>query len=120
MEIKLAHRSLYNLLEIGAEKRELIVTELKHRKLGKTKALVDFARDNGYTVLVGSGTIAKMLIKEYGYRHIRSVQSKVLDGHKGFVCDECCSKELIDKIIYSGQPIFTGFQKQENFYPTAR
>lgn len=120
MEIELAHRSLYNLLEIGAEKRELIVTELKHRKLGKTKALVYFARDNGYTVLVGSETIAKMLIKEYGYRHIRSVQSKTLDGQKGFVCDECCPKEAIDKMICGGQPIFTGFQKHESFYPIIR
>lgn len=120
MEIKLAHRSLYNLLEIGAEKRELIVTELKHRRLGKTKALIDFARDNGYTVLVGNGTIAKMLIREYGYRRIRSVQSNTLDGHKGFVCDECCSKESIDKMILDGHPIFTGFQKHKSFYPVTR
>ena len=120
MEIKLARRSLQNLLEIAAGKRELIVTELKHRKLGKTKALVDFARDNGYTVLVGSGTIARLLIKEYGYRHVVSVQSKVLDGHKGFVFDECCSKEAIERMRDVGQPVITGFQKCESFYSEVR
>ena len=30
MEIKLAKRSLYNLLEVAAERREPIITELKH------------------------------------------------------------------------------------------
>lgn len=116
MEMKLAHRSLYNLLEIAAERKEPIITELKHRRLGKSKALIDFARDNNYTVLVGNGTIAKYFIKEYGYRNIKSINSN-LDGHKGFVYDECCSKKEISALIKSGQLVLTGFQKSDNFYP---
>lgn len=115
MEIKLANRSLYNLLEIAAERREPIITKMNHRKLGKTKALIEFARDNKYTVLVGSGTIAKMLIKEYGYRDIKSIKSN-LDGIMYFVYDECCSKEDIEKLMNSGQLVLTGFQKGANFY----
>lgn len=119
MEIKLAHRSLYNLLEVAAAKREPIITELKHRRLGKTKALINFASDNDYTVLVGSGTIAKMLIKEYGYRQIKSINSN-LDGYMHFIYDECCAKEDINVLLRDKQLIITGFQKSDNFYPEGR
>lgn len=115
MEIKLANRSLYNLLEIAAERREPIITKMNHRKLGKTKALIEFARDNKYTVLVGSGTIAKMLIKEYGYRDIKSIKSN-LDGYRNFVFDECCPIEIVEKMMKHGGIILTGFQKSVNFY----
>lgn len=115
LEIKLAHRSLYNLLEIAAERKEPIITKINHRKLGKTKALIEFARDNNYTVLVGNGPIAKMLIKEYGYRDIKSIKSN-LDGIMYFVYDECCPKEYISKLVSGGQLVLTGFQKSDNFY----
>jgi len=112
MEIKLANRSLYNLLEIAAERKEPIMTKLNHRKLGKTKVLIEFAKDNNYTVLVGNGTIAKMLIKEYGYRQIKSIKSN-LDGYVHFVFDECCAKEDIDLLLEGKQLVLTGFQKSD-------
>ena|SRR5690625_3857700 len=116
MEIKLAERSLYNLLEVAAERKEPIITELKHRELGKTTALIEFAKDNGYTVLVGNGTIARHLSKEHGYAWIKSIRSNCMDGHKGFVFDECCPTEFIEKMIKQGRPILTGFKKSVNFY----
>lgn len=116
MEIKLANRSLYNLLEVAAERKEPIITKLNHRKLGKTKALIEFARDNNYTVLVGNGTIAKMLIKEYGYRQIRSINSNI-EGIMYFVFDECCAKEDISKLVNGGNLVLTGFQKSDDYYP---
>lgn len=115
MEIKLARRSLYNLLEVAAKRRKPIITKLKHRKLGKTTALIEFAKDNGYTVLVGNGTIARLLIKEFGYRDIKSIKSN-LDGYMYFVFDECCPTEIIEKMMKQGQPILTGFKKHANFY----
>lgn len=119
LEIKLANRSLYNLLEVAAERKEPIITEINHRKLGKTKALIEFARDNNYTVLVGNGTIAKMLIKEYGYRQIKSIKSNV-ESYMYFVYDECCHKEDISKLVNGGQLVLTGFQKNDDFYPESR
>lgn len=116
MKLQLAYRSIYNYLELAAAKGEIIQTELKHRKLGKTKALIQFAKDNDYTVLVGSGAIAEFLIKEHGYRNIRTIKSKALDGHKGFVFDQCCSREDVKKLKDEGQPIITGFLDVENFY----
>src|SRR5699024_8523561 len=103
-------RSLYKTLEISAERREPILTEIKHRKLGKTTALIEFAKDNGYTVLVGSNEIARHLSKEHSYEWIKSIRSKCLYGHKGFVFDECCPTEIIEKMMQEGQPILTGFK----------
>lgn len=120
MKLYLANRSIYNLLELAAAKREFIETELRHRKIGKTKALIEFAKDNNYTVLVGSNKIARMFMREYNYREIRTIKSKVLDGVKGFVFDECCSKEDIEKMISSGQHIITGFFKSPDFYDRVR
>lgn len=120
MKLYLANRSIYNLLELAAAKREFIETELRHRKIGKTKALIEFAKDNNYTVLVGSNKIARMFMREYNYREIRTIKSKVLDGVKGFVFDECCSKEDVEKLILSKQPIITGFLKSPDFYDHVR
>lgn len=47
MKLQLANRSIYNCLELAA-KREYIEIELRHRKLGKTTALIQFAKENGY------------------------------------------------------------------------
>lgn len=120
MKLHLANRSIYNCLELSAAKHDYIETEIRHRKIGKTKALIEFAKDNNYTVLVGSTRIAKMLVREYGYHDIKTIKSKVLDGHKGFVFDECCSREDVERMIMSKQPIITGFLKATDFYESNR
>ncbi|WP_339161789.1 hypothetical protein [Siminovitchia sp. FSL W7-1587] len=118
MELRLANRTIYNLLEIAALKDEYIRTLINHRKIGKTSALVQFAKDNGYFVLVGSTAIAKFLIREHDYKNIRTVNSIALDGIPGFVFDECCPIDRINQLKEKGFNIVTGFVKDEDFYAT--
>lgn len=112
----MANRSIYNLLELASAKKETITTTINHRKLGKTKALIQFAEDNKFCVLVGSRTIAKHLIKEYGYRQIRSLNSTIDGLGPFFVFDECCPIEKIEKLKDSGLIVLTGFEKDKDFY----
>lgn len=114
--MKLANRSIYNLLELASAKKETITTTINHRKLGKTKALIQFAKDNKYYVLTGNETIAKLIKKEYGYRQVKGIDS-MLDGlGPFFVFDECCPIEKIEKLKESGFIILTGFEKDKDFY----
>lgn len=114
--MELAFRSIYNVLEVSAERKQIINTTISHRKIGKTKALIQFAKDNDYCVLVGSKIIAKALIKEYGYKKIRSINSACLDGLPPFVFDECCPREKIEQMKKNGHIILTGFAKKDSFY----
>lgn len=114
MKLQLANRSIYNCLELAAAKREYIEIELRHRKLGKTTALIQFAKENGYVVLVGSVAEAKVLIREYGYRLIKSINSN-LDGYPFFVFDETAPREKIEAMKEDGQIIITGFLRAEDF-----
>lgn len=116
MKLELANRSILNLLEIAAAKGEYIDVQLKNRKLGKTKALIQFAKENDYTVLVGSVTEAKFLIKEYGYRSIKSVNSYTLEGFSFFVFDESVTKKQVDTLRKNGKIVLTGFARIEGFY----
>lgn len=118
MELRLANRTINNLLEIASLKGEYIRTLINHRKIGKTTALVQFAKDNGYFVLVGSTAIAKFLIREHGYKNIRTINSIALDGISGFVFDECCPIDRINQLKEMNLNVVTGFVKDENFYST--
>ncbi|API92708.1 MULTISPECIES: hypothetical protein [unclassified Virgibacillus] len=115
MKLQLANRSIYNCLELAAAKNEYIETELRHRKLGKTTALIQFAKENGYVVLVGSVNEADFLTKELGYR-FKSINSRTLDGFPPFVFDESVTRKQIEKIKESGHIIITGFIRSEDFY----
>lgn len=116
MDLKLANRSILNLLELAGAKGEYIETELRHRKIGKTTALIQYAKENGYTVLVGNGTEAKYLEKEFGYRLIKSINSHSLEGLPFFVFDESVTKEQVQELKENGQVVLTGFLKNDDFY----
>lgn len=110
--LELADKSIYeNLVDASKNKKIIQIIENQQRVIGKTTALIKFAKDNGYYVLVGSDNIARMLIRYSGYKRIRSIDSRSLDSLSGIVVDECCSREKIQKLIDHGQLVVTGFVK---------
>lgn len=64
---------------------------------------------------MGSVAEAKFLIKEYGYRLIKSINGN-LDGHSFFVADETAPREKIETMKEDGQIIITGFLRVKDFY----
>ncbi|MFS0591729.1 hypothetical protein AB1L05_09015 [Cytobacillus horneckiae] len=110
MKLQLANRSILQCLELAAERSELIETLVPHhRKLGKSKALVQFAKENNYTIIVHSGIAAKYLAQEYGYKNIKSINSKGLEGIRECVIDEMITKEDLEKLRGLGCTLVTGF-----------
>lgn len=109
MELQLAHRSIFNSLELAARTGELINTNRKNRKLGKTTALVEFARLNDYTILTPNSGVAKLINKYFGYKKVKSIKSYTLDALPGVVIEEGCTSEDIQSIKNQGINIITGF-----------
>lgn len=115
MKMHLANRSIYNLLELAAAKGGLIEVSIRHRGIGKTKALVEYANDNGFYVLVQNNDQARVLSKEYGCKRVKSING-VLDGIRHVVVDETITRGQIAKAKAAGLFIVTGFVREENFY----
>lgn len=116
MNFELANRSILNLLELASLKKEWIYTESRHRKLGKTKALIQFAKENDYLVVVPNNMVAKMYRRVHGYERVRSVRSTLWDGTPPIVFDEGCTKEQIESLDKFGVTVVTGFMKRNDFY----
>jgi len=113
VDLILSDKSIYESLVSVKDNRVLIsVRQGQQRAIGKTTALIKFAKENGYTVLVGNNAIAKMLAKHFKYNNIRSINS-VLDGLGGVVVDECCPCDLVQKLVNRGHLLVTGFVKQD-------
>jgi hypothetical protein len=113
MEMLLGLRSIYNLLEVGAAKHELINIDIRHRKLGKTHALVEFARNHHYMILVGNGTRAKLIKQEFNYDLVRSINSNFDGAECECVTEDGITREQIDQFYQKwdkfGMIITTGF-----------
>lgn len=110
MRLEDDHKSLEYLLEEAALLREPIIVNKNHRRIGKTTALVNFARKHGYTVLVGRASIAREIKNHFRYSKVEYARKHLLDGHKGFVYDECCPSDLLDYLKNIRRDIITGFE----------
>lgn len=108
MKLELANRSILNCLELSAQKKEYIYINLNQRYIGKSHALIQFAKENNYAVIVGSNAIAKDHRIRFDYQNIYSIHSTFIDGLP-FVFDECCRVDQINLLIKSGQTVITGF-----------
>ncbi|WJJ55309.1 hypothetical protein QB910_000065 [Dabrowskivirus KKP3916] len=111
MNPDISHRGekvvLKKLLYKAAIRRELIETNTAHRKLGKTSALIEFARENQLTVVVYDYNTAQELDWLYPSVEIYSDNQAALFAHKRFVVvDEFVD---IEKLERYGMTIVTGF-----------
>lgn len=120
LNLELANRSILNCLELAAEKGEFINTKSNQRCLGKTKALIQFAKENGNIVLVNNHIFARALQKQYGYELIKGIDYTIegIDGLgrivflRPIVFDEGCSPAHINELARNGHQIITGFMSE--------
>ncbi|MGG3800453.1 hypothetical protein [Metabacillus fastidiosus] len=112
MKLKLANSSILNCLELAAKKKEFIYTKHHQKGLGKTTALIQFAKENNYVVLVPNQTVARTLRKYFDYQGISNIDSSTLEGFGMVVFDEGCTSKQIEKMKSAGNIVVTGFLVQ--------
>ncbi|MGG4324053.1 hypothetical protein [Bacillus sonorensis] len=112
-ELNLAHASILELLEKAAEKNEFIFVRQGQRRLGKTTALMEFARENGYPVLVNKA-IVKIFHRKYpDVNIIGYVDGSEVDGLYNVVFDEGVPRDAI-KRLYKLGILLTGFVRVDD------
>lgn len=115
MNLLLADHSIRNIIELAAEKHEYIDIVFPQRAIGKTKALIDFAKDLDsheiYGVIVKEGLSADNLRKDFKYKGIYTMrQVRRLDGYRQkIVFDEGVDVNELRKYFLPDQ-ILTGFR----------
>jgi hypothetical protein len=97
------------MLYRGAIKRELIITSERTRRIGKTTALVNFAKKYNLGVIVHNDHIARHFRAEFNYPHIYGIDNFLRGNSKmQYVIDEGVDPEYIKKEF--GVEIVTGFK----------
>ncbi|MBL3648228.1 hypothetical protein [Bacillus sp. RHFS10] len=108
MELNLSYMSISELLEKAAESNEIIYTRSNQRLLGKTTALIQFARKNKAPILTN-----KAMVNHYKGLHpdltfIGYWEGIKLSAYENLVCDELVPYEVAKELHESGQ-LLTGF-----------
>ncbi|KND05469.1 hypothetical protein BHT95_21135 [Bacillus paralicheniformis] len=120
-ELNLAHASILELLEKAAEKNELIFVRQGQRRLGKTTALLEFARKNNYPVLTKREVARCYQLEHPDLNIIGYVDGSEVDGLYNVVFDEGVPRDAV-KRLYKLGILLTGFvhvdEKAAGFDPT--
>ncbi|MGG4126582.1 hypothetical protein ABEV79_24420, partial [Bacillus licheniformis] len=111
-ELNLAHTSILELLEKAAEKNELIYVRARQRCVGKTTALLEFARKNNYPVLTKREIARCYQIEHPDLNIIGYVDGSEVDGLYNVVCDEVIPKDAVKRLHKLGV-LLTGFVREE-------
>lgn len=105
--------TLVKILEKGAISRDLIEVTEYQRGIGKTTALIKFAKKYGFGVIVFSRGIARMLREFHGYENIFAITDVTsLRGSKvkNVVIDEGVDKGTVKDF---GLTVVTGFKTRK-------
>lgn len=104
------NRSLVNILERGAILREFIEVNPLQRQIGKTTALIEFAKKYDVGVIVKNKTVAESLRNLTNYPHIYA-ESEV----RGIPINKVVTDEGVDldKLTDTGIKVLTGFKTVE-------
>ncbi|MFY0756261.1 hypothetical protein MHH84_03295 [Bacillus sp. FSL K6-1109] len=111
-ELNLAHTSILELLEKAAEKNELIYVRARQRCIGKTTALLEFARKNNYPVLTKREIARCYQVEHPDLNIIGYVDGSEVDGLYNVVCDEGVPKDAVKRLHKLGV-LLTGFVREE-------
>ncbi|QAW18051.1 hypothetical protein [Bacillus subtilis] len=111
MELNLSYMSISDLLEKAAEKNELIYVRERQRCLGKTTALIQFARENNSPILTN-----RAMANHYKELHpdltfIGYWKGIELSAYENLVCDELVPFEVAKELHESGH-LLTGFVRK--------
>ncbi|MCO4849955.1 hypothetical protein [Bacillus vallismortis] len=116
MELNLSYMSISELLEKAAEKNEIIYTRRNQRRLGKTTALIQFARENNSPILM-IPDVAHTYQKEHPDLTFIDYKDEIaLDGLTNIVCDEGVPLKVIERLHGLGQ-LLTGFVIENEMVP---
>lgn len=124
MELNLSFISISELLEKAAESNEIIYTRSNQRLLGKTTALIQFARENNSPVLMHDPRIAKDYQELHPDLTFICYENEIaLDGLTNVVCDEGVPLSVVERLHGLGQ-LLTGFVRkpfpeEKSFSPVA-
>ncbi|WP_456270488.1 hypothetical protein M1E15_07670 [Bacillus sp. JZ76] len=124
MDLNLSYMSISDLLEKAAESNEIIYTRSNQRLLGKTSALIQFARKNNSPVLMHDPRIAKDYQELHPDLTFISYENEIaLDGLTNVVCDEGVPLSVVERLHGLGQ-LLTGFVRkpfpeEKSFSPVA-
>ncbi|WP_340033609.1 hypothetical protein MHB78_04315 [Bacillus sp. FSL K6-0138] len=110
--LNLAHTSILELLEKAAEKNELIYVRARQRCVGKTTALLEFARKNNYPVLTKREIARCYQVEHPDLNIIGYVDGSEVDGLYNVVCDEGIPKDAVKRLHKLGV-LLTGFVREE-------
>ncbi|MEC0670453.1 hypothetical protein P8875_09810 [Bacillus haynesii] len=111
-ELNLAHMSISDLLEKAAEKNEFIFVRQGQRRLGKTTALLEFARKNNYPVLTRREIARCYQLEHPDLNIIGYVDGSEVDGLYNVVCDEGLPVDVVKRLHKLGV-LLTGFVREE-------
>ncbi|MCA0106553.1 hypothetical protein [Bacillus subtilis] len=116
MELNLSYMSISELLEKAAENNEIIYTRSNQRLLGKTTALIQFARENNSPILM-IPDVAHTFQKEHPDLTFIDYKDEIaLDGLTNVVCDEGVPLKVIERLHGLGQ-LLTGFAIDDEMVP---
>ncbi|MDS9998627.1 hypothetical protein [Bacillus atrophaeus] len=117
-DLNLAYMSISDLLEKAAEKNELIYILPEQKKIGKTSALIQYARDNHCRVLMDKLAAIHNQRIHPDIEFIPYEDGSELDGYENVVCDEGVPFDAVKRLHELGH-ILTGFISKETLYVNA-
>lgn len=114
MKLDLSQRSIKECLELATRRSEHVLTNRHQRTIGKTTALIEFAKENNYIAIVNCDAIANGLRFEFNYEKIIGIDrhhklNKLSEDSNAIVFDECCKPEQIEQLVNLGFKVITGF-----------
>ncbi|MCX2736221.1 hypothetical protein [Bacillus sp. AnS8] len=109
MELELANRTIFELLKEAHAKGEMIVTNARQRRLGKTKALMSYAEINQLPVIVQERLKRDYLKRYPKVRILGDAEVTYIDALPlVLLCDEGVSLDIIKELQRLGK-LLTGF-----------
>ncbi|AFU14600.1 Putative oxidoreductase [Bacillus thuringiensis MC28] len=114
MKLNLSQRNIKECLELATRRGEHVLTNRYQRMIGKTTALIEFAKENNYIAIVNCDAIANELRFEFNYEKIIGIDRhhrlhKLSEDSNAIVFDECCKPEQIEQLVNLGFKVITGF-----------
>ncbi|MBF8238900.1 hypothetical protein I1A23_06685 [Bacillus subtilis] len=109
MKLELANRTIFELLKEAHAKGEMIVTNARQRRLGKTKALMSYAEINQLPVIVPERLKRDYLKRYPKVRILGDAEVTYIDALPlVLLCDEGVSLDIIKELQRLGK-LLTGF-----------